>query len=231
MDQTAITYPYVTVNELTGEAIKSVFEDVCDNLFNPDPYYQQGGDMVRVGGMSYRCDPAQKIGARISDMTLKGRPIEGRQDLQGSGWAPVAEGRRRRAGVGRRRRLPALYEESGCGASSPTARRSSVSRVTPASPPPADGRSNIGAVPPDLILRWAQRFSKSARYLAALPSAPALRKQRQAQIAAFPDIRETRRSRPPAASDSRAANTTCCCRGRDRARCALHRAPRGSVSR
>src|SRR5688572_26590294 len=62
MDQTAITYPYVTVTELTGETIKSILEDVCDNLFNPDPYYQQGGDMVRVGGMQFTCEPAQKIG-------------------------------------------------------------------------------------------------------------------------------------------------------------------------
>ena len=57
MDQTAITYPYVTVNELTGETIKTILEDVADNLFNPDPYYQQGGDMVRVGGMRYAIDP------------------------------------------------------------------------------------------------------------------------------------------------------------------------------
>ena len=54
MDQTAITYPYVTVNELTGETIKTILEDVADNLFNPDPYYQQGGDMVRVGGLALR---------------------------------------------------------------------------------------------------------------------------------------------------------------------------------
>ena len=51
MNATAITYPYVTVNELTGEAIKTILEDLCDNVFNPDPYYQQGGDMVRTGGL------------------------------------------------------------------------------------------------------------------------------------------------------------------------------------
>ena len=56
MDQTAITYPYSTLNELTGEQIKTILEDVCDNLFNPDPYLQQGGDMVRVGGLGYRID-------------------------------------------------------------------------------------------------------------------------------------------------------------------------------
>jgi S-sulfosulfanyl-L-cysteine sulfohydrolase len=92
MNQTAITYPQVTVNELTGEAIKSLLEDVCDNLFNRDPYYQQGGDMVRVGGMRYRCEPAQEIGARISGMTLAGRPIEAGRRYKVASWAPVAEG-------------------------------------------------------------------------------------------------------------------------------------------
>ncbi|MFN0159644.1 MAG: thiosulfohydrolase SoxB, partial [Burkholderiales bacterium] len=72
MDQTAITYPSVTVNEFTGEQIKTILEDVGDNLFNPDPYYQQGGDMVRVGGLTYACDPLAKMGARISDMRLEG---------------------------------------------------------------------------------------------------------------------------------------------------------------
>ena len=92
MDQTAITYPYVTVTQMTGETIKNLLEDVCDNLFNPDPYYQQGGDMVRVGGMSYRCAPAQKIGARISGMTLGGRAIEAGKTYKVASWAPVAEG-------------------------------------------------------------------------------------------------------------------------------------------
>ena len=92
MDQTAITYPYVAVNELTGETIKNILEDVCDNLFNPDPYYQQGGDMVRVGGMRYTCDPARKIGSRISDMMLKGKPIEADKKYKVASWAPVAEG-------------------------------------------------------------------------------------------------------------------------------------------
>lgn len=92
MDQTAITYPYTTVNELTGETIKNILEDVCDNLFNPDPYYQQGGDMVRVGGMHYRLDPTQKIGGRISGMTLNGKPIEAGKHYKVASWAPVAEG-------------------------------------------------------------------------------------------------------------------------------------------
>jgi sulfur-oxidizing protein SoxB len=92
MDQTAITYPYTTVNELAGETIKNILEDVCDNLFNPDPYYQQGGDMVRVGGMQYRLDPTQKIGSRISAMTLNGKPIEAGKHYKVASWAPVAEG-------------------------------------------------------------------------------------------------------------------------------------------
>ena len=92
MDQTAITYPYTAVNELTGENIKDILEDICDNLFNPDPYYQQGGDMVRVGGMQFTCDPRQKIGKRISRMTLKGRAIEAGRKYKVASWAPVAEG-------------------------------------------------------------------------------------------------------------------------------------------
>lgn len=92
MDQTAITYPYTTVNELTGEGIKNVLEDIADNLFNPDPYFQQGGDMVRVGGLQYTCDPAQKIGSRISNMMLKSSPIEATKKYKVAGWAPVVEG-------------------------------------------------------------------------------------------------------------------------------------------
>ncbi len=92
MDQTAITYPYASVNELTGEQIKYVLEDIADNLFNPDPYLRQGGDMVRVGGMTYALEPRAGIGARISDMALKGRPIEAGKRYKVAGWAPVAEG-------------------------------------------------------------------------------------------------------------------------------------------
>src|SRR4029077_6061005 len=75
MEQTAITYPYVTVNEYTGATIKAIMEDVADNLFNPDPYYQQGGDMVRVGGLDYACTPNATIGQRISALTLRGKPL------------------------------------------------------------------------------------------------------------------------------------------------------------
>jgi len=92
MDQTAITYPYSTLNDLTGEQIKGILEDVCDNLFNPDPYKQQGGDMVRIGGLTYTCAPNEKIGGRILDMRLAGKPIEPDKKYRVAGWAPVAEG-------------------------------------------------------------------------------------------------------------------------------------------
>ena len=91
MDQLAITYPYTTLNEMTGETIKTILEDVADNLFNPDPYYQQGGDMVRVGGLAYTCDPLAKMGSRISDMRLAGKPIDADKKYKVAGWAPVAE--------------------------------------------------------------------------------------------------------------------------------------------
>jgi sulfur-oxidizing protein SoxB len=71
-----------------------VLEDVCDNLFNPDPYYQQGGDMVRVGGMTYTCAPNAKMGDRIRDMRLGGKPIDPKKTYKVAGWAPVAEGAR-----------------------------------------------------------------------------------------------------------------------------------------
>jgi sulfur-oxidizing protein SoxB len=92
MDQTAITYPAVTVNELTGAQIKDILEDVCDNLFNPDPYQQQGGDMVRTGGLTYACAPAQRMGSRISDLRLAGKPLEAGRRYKVAGWASVAEG-------------------------------------------------------------------------------------------------------------------------------------------
>ena len=92
MNLTAITYPDTVLSELTGTAIKAFMEDVCDNLFHPDPYYQHGGDMMRVGGMSYSCTPGAKIGARIGDMRLRGRPIEADRTYKVASWAPVAEG-------------------------------------------------------------------------------------------------------------------------------------------
>ena len=99
MDQLAITYPYATLTEMTGETIKTILEDVADNLFNPDPYYQQGGDMVRVGGLAYTCDPLQKMGGRISDMRLGGKLVEAGKKYKVAGWAPVAEEARTMAGV------------------------------------------------------------------------------------------------------------------------------------
>jgi len=92
MDQTAVTYPYSTVTAMSGETIKTVLEDVADNLFNPDPYLQQGGDMVRVGGLEYTIDPAAATGSRVSEMRLNGKPIEPTKTYKVAGWAPVAEG-------------------------------------------------------------------------------------------------------------------------------------------
>jgi sulfur-oxidizing protein SoxB len=92
MDQAAITYPAATLTEMPGSQIKRILEDVADNLFNPDPYYQQGGDMVRVGGLTYACDPRAKMGSRISDLRLAGIPLEADKTYKVAGWAPVAEG-------------------------------------------------------------------------------------------------------------------------------------------
>jgi len=92
MDQVGLTYPACTTNEFTGADIKTILEDVADNIFNPDPYFQQGGDMVRVGGMQYTCDPRAPMGQRISNMRLKGRPIEAGKRYKVAGWASVQEG-------------------------------------------------------------------------------------------------------------------------------------------
>jgi sulfur-oxidizing protein SoxB len=91
LDQTAITYPQCTVNDLTGARIKEVLEDVCDNLFNPDPYLQQGGDMVRVGGMTFTCTPGAGMGSRISDLRIRGTPLDPGKAYKVAGWASVAE--------------------------------------------------------------------------------------------------------------------------------------------
>ena len=90
LNQTCITYPETYVREMTGEQIKLILEDVCDNLFNPDPFYQQGGDMVRVGGMNYVCEPLAGAGQRISDMTLDdGSPVDAGKSYKVAGWATV----------------------------------------------------------------------------------------------------------------------------------------------
>ena len=99
MDQTAVTYPYTTVTPMTAETIKTILEDVADNLFNPDPYYQQGGDMVRVGGLQYTIDPNQPIGKRISDMRLANKPLEPGKTYKVAGWAPVSEEARQTGGA------------------------------------------------------------------------------------------------------------------------------------
>ncbi len=91
MDQLATTYSYATVTEMSGEMIKTILEDVADNLFNPDPYYQQGGDMVRVGGLTYAIEPVEKMGSRITDMRLDGKAIDATKTYKVAGWAPVAE--------------------------------------------------------------------------------------------------------------------------------------------
>jgi sulfur-oxidizing protein SoxB len=91
MDMTATTYSYATLTEMSGETIKTVLEDVADNLFNPDPYYQQGGDMVRVGGLQYTCTPGAAMGQRINEMRLNGKPVEADKKYKVAGWAPVGE--------------------------------------------------------------------------------------------------------------------------------------------
>ena len=92
MAETAITYPETYVQRMTGSQIKDILEDVCDNLFNADPYYQQGGDMVRVGGMTYTCTPAESVGQRISDLKLgNGRAVEAGKSYKVAGWASVNE--------------------------------------------------------------------------------------------------------------------------------------------
>ena len=89
MTQTAITYPTSTLNEIKGDRIKDILEDVADNLFNLDPYYQQGGDMVRVGGLQYSINPTAKMGKRINDMELNGKAIKANKKYRVAGWASV----------------------------------------------------------------------------------------------------------------------------------------------
>ena len=91
---TAMTYPAAYRMTMTGARLKEILEDVADNLFNPDPYYQQGGDMVRVGGVSYTIDVGKAMGNRISDLKLlrTGKPLESNRDYTVTGWASVNEG-------------------------------------------------------------------------------------------------------------------------------------------
>ena len=90
LDQTCITYPETYARDMTGEELKLILEDVADNLFNPDPFYQQGGDMVRVGGLDYAIDPTEEIGRRITELRLAdGTPVEAGQRYRVAGWATV----------------------------------------------------------------------------------------------------------------------------------------------
>src|ERR1700726_2556088 len=92
LSETAITYPETYVQSMTGSQIKDILEDVCDNLFNADPYYQQGGDMVRVGGMVYTCSPNEAAGHRISELKLdNGRSLAAGKRYKVAGWASVNE--------------------------------------------------------------------------------------------------------------------------------------------
>jgi sulfur-oxidizing protein SoxB len=91
---TAITYPAVYRTTMKGGQIRDTLEAVADNLFHPDPYLQQGGDMVRVGGLAYRCEPGAAMGRRISGMRLAGVPLEADKTYKVAGWAPVAEAAR-----------------------------------------------------------------------------------------------------------------------------------------
>jgi len=92
MAHTAISYPQTTVATMTGSAIRAVLEDVADNIFHPDPYYQQGGDMVRVGGLRFDCQPGGLRGERIRNLSFRGRPLDPDRRYKVAGWAPVAEG-------------------------------------------------------------------------------------------------------------------------------------------
>ena len=92
MNQTAMTYPETYVREMSGETLKLIFEDVADNSFNEDPFYQQGGDMVRTLGLTYRLEPGKDFGTRISDMRLdNGELIEASKNYMVAGWATVGE--------------------------------------------------------------------------------------------------------------------------------------------
>ncbi len=91
MTQTATTYPETYARDMKGKDIKLILEDVADNLFNEDPFYQQGGDMVRTGGISYRIDPTAKMGERISDIVLtkNGKKLDANKSYKVAGWSTV----------------------------------------------------------------------------------------------------------------------------------------------
>ena len=88
---TALTYANTWTRELTGREIVTIMEDVADNLFHPDPYYRQGGDMVRLGGLTYAIEPARPMGRRIRDVRVGNRPLEPARRYKATGWASVGE--------------------------------------------------------------------------------------------------------------------------------------------
>jgi len=88
---TALTYANTWVRPLTGSEIHAIMEDVADNLFHPDPYYRQGGDMVRMGGLTYAIEPGQPMGRRISDVRIGGQPLDSRRSYKATGWATIGE--------------------------------------------------------------------------------------------------------------------------------------------
>jgi len=89
--QTALTYPNTWSREMSGADIKTIMEDVADNLFHKDPYYRQGGDMVRVGGLSYTIDPGKDGGQRISDLRIGGRLVDPARRYKAAGWASMLQ--------------------------------------------------------------------------------------------------------------------------------------------
>ena len=88
---TSVTYANTWVREMTGAEIKNIMEDVADNLFHPDPYYRQGGDMVRMGGLSYAIDPRKPMGSRIADVTVRGRLMDPGRKYKATGWASMSD--------------------------------------------------------------------------------------------------------------------------------------------
>ena len=157
LSETAITYPEVYVQEMTGAQIKAIMEDICDNLFNPDPYYQQGGDMVRMGGMDYACAPAASVGNRISGMTLdSGKKLEADKSYKVAGWASVNPQQASRCGT---------CSPITCAARRPRSRRSSTRSRSKACRTTREFRGKVGP--------WSYCGWRRSLAVAALLSSPA----------------------------------------------------------
>jgi sulfur-oxidizing protein SoxB len=88
---TAVTYPNTWVRQMSGAEIQGIMEDVADNLFHPDPYYRQGGDMVRMGGLTYAIEPGKPMGRRIRDIRVAGQPLDPGRAYKATGWASIGE--------------------------------------------------------------------------------------------------------------------------------------------